>query len=119
MSGTHRWRSQRPLAVLVLAVCLCGCGRDTQSASSASGAGVPEKTIGGRPASEFAIEPDRFFAATDPRTVSRGKATHVFPNDEVFGVFEGGRPRAYPITMMSYYHVANDVVGGVPVAVTY
>jgi hypothetical protein len=27
--------------------------------------------------------------------------------------------RAYPIREMAYHHVVNDVVGGVPVAVTY
>ena len=27
--------------------------------------------------------------------------------------------RAYPISEMAYHHIVNDVVGGVPVAVTY
>jgi hypothetical protein len=27
--------------------------------------------------------------------------------------------RAYPIREMGYHHIVNDVVGGVPVAVTY
>jgi hypothetical protein len=27
--------------------------------------------------------------------------------------------RAYPIREMAYHHIVNDVVGGVPVAVTY
>jgi len=28
-------------------------------------------------------------------------------------------PRAYPIRTISYHHVINDVIGGVPIAVTY
>jgi hypothetical protein len=31
----------------------------------------------------------------------------------------GSEARAYPIREMAYHHVLNDVVGGVPVAVTY
>ncbi len=31
----------------------------------------------------------------------------------------GADPRAYPIKEMAYHHILNDVVGGVPVAVTY
>ncbi len=30
-----------------------------------------------------------------------------------------GEARAYPIREMAYHHIVNDVVGGVPVAVTY
>ena len=31
----------------------------------------------------------------------------------------GSDARAYPIREMAYHHIVNDVVGGVPVAVTY
>ena len=31
----------------------------------------------------------------------------------------GGDARAYPIREMAYHHILNDVVGGVPIAVTY
>jgi hypothetical protein len=31
----------------------------------------------------------------------------------------GNDARAYPISQMAYHHILNDVVGGVPVAVTY
>jgi hypothetical protein len=31
----------------------------------------------------------------------------------------GSDARAYPIREMAYHHVLNDVVAGVPVAVTY
>ncbi|PWE28788.1 hypothetical protein DDZ14_18660 [Maritimibacter sp. 55A14] len=32
---------------------------------------------------------------------------------------EGATPRAYPIRYLMYHEIANDVIGGVPVAVTY
>ena len=40
-------------------------------------------------------------------------------NEMVLTVSFNGDARAYPIREMAYHHVVNDVVGGVPVAVTY
>jgi len=37
----------------------------------------------------------------------------------IMAVRLGGDARAYPISQMAYHHVLNDVVGGVPIAVTY
>ena len=37
----------------------------------------------------------------------------------IMTVLIGGEARAYPISEMAYHHIVNDVVGGVPVAVTY
>ncbi len=37
----------------------------------------------------------------------------------VLAVRFGGDARAYPIRAMAYHHVVNDVVQGVPIAVTY
>jgi len=43
----------------------------------------------------------------------------VQPGDMVMAVTYNGQSRAYPILEMAYHHVVNDVVGGVPIAVTY
>ena len=37
----------------------------------------------------------------------------------VLSVSLGNEARAFPIYLMAYHHVLNDVVGGVPIAVTY
>jgi uncharacterized protein DUF3179 len=37
----------------------------------------------------------------------------------VLAVNYGSDARAYPISQMAYHHILNDVVGGVPIAVTY
>jgi uncharacterized protein DUF3179 len=37
----------------------------------------------------------------------------------ILAVNFGGEARAYPISQMAYHHVLNDVVAGVPIAVTY
>ena len=37
----------------------------------------------------------------------------------VMAVHIGGEARAYPIRIISYHHIVNDVVGGVPIVATY
>ena len=37
----------------------------------------------------------------------------------ILAVHYGSDARAYPISQMAYHHILNDVVGGVPIAVTY
>ena len=41
------------------------------------------------------------------------------PKEMILAVSLGGEARAYPISQMAYHHVLNDVVAGVPIAVTY
>ena len=37
----------------------------------------------------------------------------------VMAVHIAGEARAYPIRIVSYHHIVNDVVGGVPIVATY
>ena len=41
------------------------------------------------------------------------------PSDAVFGISINGDHRAYPLRIMDWHEMANDVVGGVPLALTY
>jgi hypothetical protein len=41
------------------------------------------------------------------------------PKEMIMSVRLGDDARAYPISQMAYHHVLNDVVGAVPIAVTY
>ena len=41
------------------------------------------------------------------------------PKEMILAVSLGSDARAYPISQMAYHHVLNDVVAGVPIAVTY
>jgi hypothetical protein len=41
------------------------------------------------------------------------------PKEMILAVRFGGDARAYPIGQMAYHHILNDVVDGVPIAVTY
>jgi hypothetical protein len=47
------------------------------------------------------------------------RAGFVNPGDMVMGVVVNGVPVAYPVNQVSYHHVVNDTVGGVPIAATY
>jgi hypothetical protein len=40
-------------------------------------------------------------------------------DEQVIAVKIGDAARAYPIRSMSYHHVVNDTLGGVPLAATY
>ncbi len=44
---------------------------------------------------------------------------NLSPEEEVIGLTVGGEARAYPLKIMNWHEVVNDVVGGVPLAVTY
>ncbi len=46
-------------------------------------------------------------------------ASKLDPKEMIMAVRLGGDARAYPISQMAYHHILNDVVGGVPIAVTY
>ena len=47
------------------------------------------------------------------------EASYLVPDELVFGVEINGDARAYPLRMMDWHEMFNDVVGGVPVALAY
>ena len=49
----------------------------------------------------------------------RGEARSSTRVDLVLGVTLNGEAAAYPIRQLAYHHVVQDVVGGVPIVVTY
>jgi hypothetical protein len=50
---------------------------------------------------------------------SIAQTTFVEPADMVLAVTLNGESAAYPIRQLAYHHVVQDVVGGVPIVVTY
>ena len=61
----------------------------------------------------------RFVPLDNPEFVTAEAATFLQPDDRVLGLTVNGESRAYPINMMTFHHVANDVLGGQPVLVTF
>ena len=63
---------------------------------------------------------DAIPAILDPRFVTPERADRwMDPDEQVLGLSINGDHRAYSINMLSRHEIVNDVVGGVPVVVTW
>lgn len=60
-----------------------------------------------------------FESADQPDFVEAVAATWLTPQDVVLGVVQGGEAVAFPVDQMSYHHIANTTIGGLPYLVTY
>ncbi|TBX28056.1 DUF3179 domain-containing protein [Nioella sediminis] len=59
-------------------------------------------------------------AIDDPVFIPVSEETRLRPTEPVIAVeFDGVPPRAYPIRYLTWHEIVNDVVGGIPVAVTF
>jgi hypothetical protein len=59
------------------------------------------------------------FHPIDTAQFESASASKLEKGEMVLAIRYGSDARAYPIREMAYHHVLNDVVAGVPVAVTY
>ena len=58
-------------------------------------------------------------ALTNPSLTAASAATYLKPTDLVFGVAINGDARAYPLRILDWHEMFNDVIGGVPVSLAY
>ena len=58
-------------------------------------------------------------ALDNPKMVPAADAAYLLPGEPVFGVSINDDTRAYPLRVMDWHEMANDVVGGVPVSLAY
>ena len=64
--------------------------------------------------------PDRIPPIDDPKFVTPNEANFHLDNEEPVMAFElDGDARAYPLQILIYHEIVNDVVAGVPVVITY
>lgn len=54
-----------------------------------------------------------------PKMIDADKADYLLGDDLVFGVEINGDVRAYPLRIMGWHEMFNDIIGGVPVALAY
>ncbi len=60
-----------------------------------------------------------FNPLSNPSYARASEADFIDSADYVIAVERNGDAAAYPIRQMAYHHVVHDVVGGVPIVVTY
>jgi hypothetical protein len=101
--------------------------------AAAAAAETPEQWKGEWPRTDFSrrtvplaeirsvIPRDRIPSIDAPVFVGAGEIVRHGVDDlePVIGLVVGGEARAYPLRVMTWHEIVNDVVGGVPVAVTY
>lgn len=73
----------------------------------------PEEVVWG------GVPVDGIPALDDPSLIPAGEADYLLATDEVFGVEINGDARAYPLRILGWHEMFNDVVGGVPVSLAY
>ncbi len=58
-------------------------------------------------------------ALDDPKMLRAAEAAYLEPWEPIFGIAINGDARAYPLRILDWHEMANDVVGGVPVSLAY
>lgn len=62
---------------------------------------------------------DKIPSLDQPKMISAVEAEYLKSDDLVFGVAINGDVRAYPLRIMGWHEMLNDVIGGVPVTLAY
>ncbi len=65
------------------------------------------------------VRVDGIPALTNARMIPAAEATYLEPGEPVFGMSIEGDSRAYPLRILDWHEMANDVIGGVPVSLAY
>jgi hypothetical protein len=58
-------------------------------------------------------------AIDNPRMIPAAEENYLERGEPVFGVFINGEARAYPLRIMDWHEMVNDVVGGTPISLAY
>lgn len=83
-----------------------------EGATVADGTRVEEVVWGG-------VSVDGIPALVNPKMLAADKADYLTDAEPVFGVSINGDNRAYPLRILDWHEMANDVVGGKSVALAY
>ncbi len=58
-------------------------------------------------------------ALDQPKFIDASSADYLEPDEAVFGIEINGDARAYPLRILDWHEMANDVVGGTPISLAY
>jgi hypothetical protein len=97
-----------------------GPSKETKLDFSMNGSGAPFLRRFDRRALRFSLGVDSIRSIDRPCFETSAQADRLLePNDLVIGVERDGDARAYPVKLLSYHEVVNDLVGGEPLAITW
>jgi hypothetical protein len=65
------------------------------------------------------VKKDGIPALTNPKHIAAAAATYLEDDELVFGIEIAGDARAYPLRILDWHEIVNDVIGGVPVTLAY
>ncbi|MBI2219398.1 MAG: DUF3179 domain-containing protein [Candidatus Rokubacteria bacterium] len=113
----HAWRSvwRRSIGLAVIAALACTAAEAGSLRTNRAKALVPlDEIISGGP------PPDGIPPIDRPAFVTPADASGwLKPKEPVLALTVDGDARAYPLQILMWHEIVNDVVGGVPVAVTF
>lgn len=111
-----RWRLLLLVGIGAVLICSAwlGLGKTPATSFDLTKHSVPlDQIVDGGPGK------DGIPALLAPRFVSAEEATFLQDADRVLGLTQGAEAKAYPIKILNWHEIVNDVVGGKPVVVTY
>ena len=65
------------------------------------------------------VDEDSIHPLNDAPVIRGDLATYLHTTDRVFGLVVDNQPRAYPHRILNLHEMANDVLGGVPIVLSY
>lgn len=65
------------------------------------------------------VRVDGIPALDNPKMIAAAEADYLLAEEPVFGIALNGDARAYPLRILDWHEMANDVVGRVPVSLAY
>ncbi|MEM1298368.1 MAG: DUF3179 domain-containing protein [Pseudomonadota bacterium] len=65
------------------------------------------------------VHKDGIPSLDNPELIPGAEADYLVGSDHVFGISINGDVRAYPLRIMGWHEMFNDVIGGVPLALAY
>ncbi len=92
------------------------------SAPKAAATTIPTPTLSINPVDYSApnyARQTQFVPLDLPKFISIAQANYLKATDRVLSNTVNGESRAYPVNMMQYHHIANDVIGGKPMLITF
>jgi len=103
------------LGSVMVAAMLVGCVSGRQPAApQEAGSPLPQYKI------VTLLPPDAIPSIDNPKFLAAEEADGAYqPDEPVLGVEIDGDARAYSIPHLSGHEIVNDIVGGVPIAVTW